>query len=76
VDQQSGAQRLLPPGFGEAAVLGLGQRLRLLQLNPRPVLAAVGQRGSQLPDASGHAGGSRVQVEMPLTIGETELVAR
>ena len=44
-------------------------------LDPHRVLAAIGQRRDELPLARAHAGGLRVEVEVPLAAGETELVA-
>ena len=39
--------------------------IRSLDLNPHRMLAAVGERGDELPDAGGEAGGFRVEVRVP-----------
>ncbi len=46
-----------------------------LKLNPSCMLAAIGQCRGELPDPYAHACAFRVQVELPLAIFESELVA-
>ncbi len=49
---------------------------RLFDLNPNRMDAAVGQRGSELPDSRTHSCPLGVQVENPLAVGQSEPVAR
>ena len=46
-----------------------------LDLHPYRVLTAVRERGDEQPDTLAHASGLCVQIELPFSIDEPELVA-
>ena|SRR5713101_8471405 len=77
----SGDKVTLGLAFGESNVFRISRAsaqklLRVLfELSPNAVLTSIGQRGDELPNANAHASGLSVEVELPLAVRETELIA-